>query len=72
MIPRGSGAVHPPWNEPHRIVELHNPLNGEWGGAERINADSKEALYELGYRTASQRASLKGGRVETFRQLEEV
>jgi hypothetical protein len=53
-------------------VELHNPLNGEWGGAERINADSKEALYELGYRTASQRASLKGGRVETFRQLEEV
>lgn len=50
------------------VVELHD-LNGAWAGAERIDARSREGLYELGYRAANQRASLKGGRVETYRQV---
>jgi hypothetical protein len=45
--------------------------NGEWSGSCRITTKfhSRSDLYELGYKTASQNAALKGGSLNTYRAL---
>jgi hypothetical protein len=52
------------------IVELSDSSGG-WQGGCRIelrNGGGRQALYELGYLTATRNAALKGGRLEAFKR----
>jgi hypothetical protein len=46
---------------------------GTWQGAQRIDLprakQGKRALYELGYNTASTMAVIKGGSLDTYKEL---
>jgi hypothetical protein len=52
------------------IIELATK-DGEWSGGGRVEvtSNSREALYEEGYRQLSASAKWKGGRLETYRVL---
>lgn len=49
------------------IVDLHDAA-GEWFGGGIVEVGhSRQPLYELAYKDASQRAMIHGGTLETFR-----
>ena len=53
------------------IVTLYD-ADGEWsgGGLVEVKTRAKRDLYEAGYKVASLNASSKGGRLETFREVQ--